>query len=315
MTGNSTPFATLFELPFGSAEEIVKGAIVAFGMPVQPASPRRVGTALGPAAIRQTSCEALQAYRASPSRTVVDLSTGQTKRLRVPEGSLDIGDLEFNGQVSMHDIACIANLTEGIAAYGGLPVALGGDYRALEGVVRGLQSGANSPAIISISDKITLPAAVDDSPLPLATLVSDPTELSPPLLCVGVNGLQSGAGWKALERVGGVIVTAEDLYDSRATAVDAINRFIGDHQSLMFCLDLEVIDAGYAAGTPAVNVGGLTPEQLLDLLRQIDQPRELAGVVVTNVAPNLDARGLTELAATEALVALLDHHLFEEVSQ
>lgn len=315
MRGNSVPFATLFGLPFGNAEKIAEGAIVAFGMPVQSASPRRIGTALGPAAIRETSCDALEAYRASPSGTVVDLATGRTRRLRVPDGSLDIGDLEFNGQVSMGDIACIAKLTEAIAAQGALPVALGGDQRALEGVVRGLQSGPNVPAIISVSDKISLPAAADAPPLPLATLVSAATDRPPPMLCVGVNGLQSGAGWKALERMGGNIVTAEGLYDARAAAIDVINRFVGHHQSLVFCLDLEVIDAGYAAGTPAVNVGGLTPEQLLDLLNEIDHPASLAGVVVTNVAPNLDARGLTELAAAEALMALLDRHLFEEVSE
>ncbi len=127
MRGNSVPFATLFGLPFGNAEAIAEGAIVAFGMPVQSASPRRIGTALGPAAIRETSSDALEAYRASPSGTVVDLATGRTRRLRVPDGSLDIGDLELNGQVSMDDIACIAKLTEAIAAQGALPVALGGD--------------------------------------------------------------------------------------------------------------------------------------------------------------------------------------------
>ena len=315
MTETTPPFATLFDLPFGKAEGIVNGAIVALGLPMQSASPRRIGTARGPAAIRKASSEALQAYRASPSQTVVDLSTGQTKRLRVPEGSLDIGDLALNGQVSTHDLIRIADLIAAIAAEGGLPVALGGDHRVLEGVIKGLQSSQDCPAIISISDKITLPAAVDAAPLPLATLVSPATEQPAPLLCIGVNGLQSGASWVALERGGGVVVTAEDLYESHAATLNTINRFIGDHPSLVFCLDLEVIDAGYAAGTPAVNVGGLTPEQLLDLLRQLDQPAELAGVVVTNVAPNLDARGLTELAASEALVALLEHHLFEEVSQ
>lgn len=314
MTGNRAPFATLFGLPFGDTEKIAEGAIVAFGMPVQSASPRRIGTALGPAAIRATSCDALQAYRTSPSHTVVDISTGRTRRLRVRGGSLDMGDLEFNGQISMGGIDRIADLTEAIATEGGLPIALGGDHRTLEGFVRGLQSGPNIPAIISISDKFSLPAAVDAPPLPLATLVSAATDRTPPLLCVGVNGLQSGEAWQALERIGGIVVGADEIYDARAMALETINRFIGAHQSVVFCLDLEVIDAGYAAGTPAVNVGGLTPEQLVDLLNEIDRPAALAGVAVTNVAPHLDARGLTELAATEALLAVLDRHLFEEVS-
>ena len=314
MTGNKAPYATLFGLPYGNTKEIAEGAIIAFGMPVQSASPRRTGTALGPAAIRETSYDALHTYRASPSQTVVDLLTGRMRRLRTLRGSLDIGDLAFNGPVSTEDIARIAELSETIAAKGGLPVALGGDHRAFEGIVRGLQSGPNTPAIISISNKITLPAAVDAEPMPLAFLTSGATGELSPVLCVGVNGLQSGDGWQALERMGGIIVSADDIYDARATALATINRFVGDHQSLVFCIDLEVIDAGYAAGTPAANVGGLTPEQLIDLLNEIDHPHKIAGVALTNVAPKLDMRGLTELAAAEALLAVLDGHVFEEVS-
>lgn len=314
MTGTNQPFATLFGLPFGNVEDITEGAIVAFGMPTQSAPPRRIGTALGPSGIRESSCDSLQAYHTSPSQTVVDLSTGRTKKLRALGGSLDIGDLELNGPVSAGDIARIADLTEAIAAEGGLPIALGGDHRAFEGVLKGLQSGPDTPAIISISDKIALPAAVDTPPLPLATLASAATDRLSPLLCVGVNGLQSGEGWQALERMGGVVVSANEIYDAWAAALETINRFIGDHQSLFISIDLEVIDAGYAAGTPAVNVGGLTPEQLVDLLVEIDHPHTITGVAVTNVAPKLDARGLTELAAAEALLAVLDRHLFEEVS-
>ena len=315
MKGDSAPFATLFGLPYGDAGKITEGAIVAFGMPVQSASPRRTGTAPGPAAIRETSCDALETYRASPSQTVVDLSTGRTKKLRNLDGALDIGDLELTGQVSMNDVERISDLTESIAAEGGLPVALGGDQRALEGVVRGLQSGPNRPAILSLSDKVTLPAAIDAPPLPLATLVSAGDNPLLPLLCVGVNGLQSGDAWRALEQTGGIVITADEIYDARADALETINRFIGAQSSLIYCLDLEVIDAGYAAGTPAVNVSGLTPEQLIDLLSEIERPQTIAGVAVTNVAPKLDARGLTELAATEALLAVLDAHLFEAGSE
>ncbi|MBT6275876.1 MAG: hypothetical protein HOI95_17295 [Chromatiales bacterium] len=83
---------------------------------------------------------------------------------------------------------------------------------------------------------------------------------------------------------------------------------------LACCIDLEVVDSGHAAGTPAINVGGLTPEQLVDLLFEIDFSHSLCAVAVTNVAPKLDARGLTELAATEALLAVIGSHLFDKVT-
>ncbi len=313
MTGTEAPFATLFGFPFGEEREIVQGTIVAFGVPVQSASPRRPGTERGPSAIRATSCDILQSYLASPSRTAVDLSNGRTKQLRDFGGSLDLGDLECDGQVSTTDIAQIAQVTAAIVAAGGLPVVLGGDYRVFEGFVRGVDTSSNATAIISFSDKIALPPAIDAPPLPLATLATV-SGGGCPVLCVGTNGLQSGAAWEALESIGGHVVSADELYEAPQQALETIKLFIKQNESFVCCVDLEVVDSGHAAGTPAVNVGGLTPEQLIDLLSETDISKSLAGVAVTNVAPKLDARGLTELAAAEALLALLDSQLFRAVT-
>jgi arginase family enzyme len=117
-----------------------------------------------------------------------------------------------------------------------------------------------------------------------------------------------------VDRIGGRIISADELYETRQQALETIDLFIKQNEPFVCCVDLEVVDAGHAAGTPSVNVGGLTPEQLIDLLSEIDISGSLAGVAITNVAPKLDGRGLTELAATEALLALLDSHLFDEIS-
>jgi len=244
---------------------------------------------------------------------VVDLSSGRTKQLREFGGSLDLGDLECDGQVSTTDIEHIAQVTAAIVAAGGLPVLLGGDHRAFEGLVRGADDSSNALAIISFSDKIALPAAIDAVPMPLATLATA-TDDRCPLLCVGVNGLQSSTAWDAVVRIGGRIISADELYETRQQALETIDLFIEQNESCLCCVDLEVVDSGHAAGTPSVNVGGLTPEQLIDILSEIDISGSLAGVAVTNVAPKLDARGLTELAATEVLLALLDCHLFNEIA-
>lgn len=313
MASIDVPFATLFGLPYGGHSELVEGSIVAFGAPLQSASPRRPGAELGPSAIRETSCDVLQPYLASASRTAVDLSSGSTKRLRDRAGSLDLGDLECNGQVSTSAIDHIARATATIVAARGLPVLLGGDHRVFEGLVRGIQAVSNAPAIISLSDKIALPAAIDAAPLSLSTLAM-PSTARGSLLCIGVNGLQSGNDWGALVRSGGQMISADELYDARQQALATINDFIGKHRALVCCIDLEVVDSGHAAGTPSVNVGGLTPEQLIALLAEIDIAGTLVGVAVTNVAPRLDARGLSELAATEALLAILGSRLFDKVT-
>jgi len=286
---------------------------VAFGAPAQSASPRRGGTELGPAAIRETSCGLLETYIASPSRTALDLATGTARRLRALDTSLDMGDLACTGQICAADIADITQATTSIVAAGGLPVVLGGDHRVFEGLCAGVSDSTGGPAILSISNNLTLPATVDSAPLPLASMAAG-DEGSHPLMCVGVNGLQSGEAWLAFQRSGGHLVTADELHDTPHVAHETIHRFVGAQRSLACCIDLEVLDSGHAAGTPGVNVGGMTPEQLVDLLAAIDMTQSLSGIAITNVAPKLDARGLTELAAAEALLSALRGLLFDEVA-
>ncbi|MFT5449181.1 MAG: arginase family enzyme [Gammaproteobacteria bacterium] len=316
MTHSDPPFATLFGFPFGTQSDLNQRVLVAFGAPVQSAHPRRQGTGSGPSVIRQASCDVVQTYLSSPSRAAVDLSTGTTRRLRDLGTSLDIGDLACGGPVSTASIASVAQATAAIIVANSCPILLGGDHRVFEGLVRGVQDSSktpdNLPGIISFSDKITLPAAIDDEALPLAALATA-CDADCPLLCVGVNGLQSGQAWEMLNQVGGQIVSADELYEHHAQALATINDFLGKHQSLVCCIDLECIDSGHAAGTPSVNVGGLTPEQLIALVTQIDLAHALVALAVTNVAPELDARGLTELTAAEAMMAALDSRLFDKV--
>lgn len=117
-----------------------------------------------------------------------------------------------------------------------------------------------------------------------------------------------------LDRIGGNIVSADELYESPEQALATINAFLGQHQSLVCCIDLECVDSGHAAGTPSINVGGPTPEQLIAVLAESDLAHALVGLAVTNVAPALDARGLSELTAAEAMLAVLDSRLFDKVA-
>ena len=308
-----TPFSTLFGFSLRSQSDIADGSIVAFGAPLQSSAPRRPGTDAGPSAIREISCDLLQPYLASPSRTAVDLSSNRAKRLRDFGASSDLGDLPCEGPVSTIDIERVAQLTAAIVAAGAFPILLGGDHRVFEGLVRGVRAAAGAPAILSVSDKITLPPATDAAPLPLAGLASATADPSP-VLCVGVNSLQSAASWDGLHAVGGAVISADALHETRPQAVEKINSFIAKNEPCVCGVDLEVVDSGHAAGTPSVNVGGATPEQLIDLLSEIDISAPLAGIAITNVAPKLDARGLTELAAAKALLALLDNQLFTEAA-
>ena len=102
--------------------------------------------------------------------------------------------------------------------------------------------------------------------------------------------------------------------DERGTKAvkDDIQAFLDKQGATILHVDMGVLDAGHAAGTPLPNVGGVTPEQLVELLGVISG-HELAGAVITNTAPGLDSRGITEHAAAAGLLAAIGGHLLDEV--
>ena len=53
--------------------------------------------------------------------------------------------------------------------------------------------------------------------------------------------------------------------------------------------------------------------QLTEILSKANIASKLVGICVSNVAPLLDARGHTQYAVAEALLAVIGERLFEEI--
>ena len=83
----------------------------------------------------------------------------------------------------------------------------------------------------------------------------------------------------------------------------------GDHRDLHI-VDLRQRQMGRR---DSLNVGGLTPLQLIEILSKANIASKLVGICVSNVAPLLDARGHTQYAVAEALLAVMGERLFEEI--
>lgn len=297
-------------------EAVSSDSIVVFGVPAHSTLPRQAGCANGPRAIRQATISALASYFNSPSKTVVSVETGKATRFRSDTLGIDLGDLADCTELSEEALQRIANLTSAIVDKGGLPVLLGGDGRALQGLIEGLKSSAAPLGLLVISNQMDLPA-VRDLPV-VAVSALFPADSSPKngsLLVVGVNGVQPYANMKSMQHLHGKVVSADEIHEQGTqVALDAIQQFANQNERIVCVIDAEVLDTGYAAGTPGLNVGGLTPLQLIEILSQSSLAPKLSGICVSNVAPSLDARGHSQYATAEALLAALGDRLFEEVS-
>ncbi len=299
MSSTSNLAATRFaNAEFGTLDDFSPKAIVILGVPVDSPAPQRPGTAAGPLGLREASHAVLQPYLSSPSQTVTDIETDRRTRLRGDSVLLDIGDLVACNPWSPTVSQTVAALVGEIVAHRAIPLLLGGDGRVAGALLDGLFTEGQPPACLVLSNKLMPAASTSKAPL-----------------FVGANGLQPATLWNACRDAGGTILSAEDIHaNGIEAAIDSIAAYVRANERLACCLDLEILDAGHAAGTPGINVGGLTPEQLMAILSGVPLAEKLAGIAVVNVAPALDPRGLTEFAAAEALLALLGTRLFERVA-
>ena len=259
---------------------------------------------------------ALSCYFNSPSKTVVSIDTGKTTRFRSEAVGIDLGDLADCTEVSSETLKQVQKLTAGVNNQGGLPVLLGGDGRILEGFINGLQSSLPELGLLVFSNRLDLPQANNLDSKALSTLLtSKPSSDSYPLLAIGVNGIQPHENWKEIKMIHGNIISADDIHDQGIEAAsNEIQQFSLQNKQILCVLDAGVLDTGYAAGTPSLNVGGLSPLQLIDILSKTNFAEKLVGVCVSNVAPSLDARGHSQYASAEALLAILGERLFEDIS-
>lgn len=284
---------------FAGLEDLRPGTIAVLGVPVDAPAPRRPGTAAGPLGLREASHAVLQPYLASPSRTVTDIDTGRKTRLRDDDILLDIGDLAACNPWSPAIAQSVSRIVGEIVAHDVMPLLLGGDDRVAGALLDGLNAESPPPACLILSNKLLQASSIANAPL-----------------FVGTNGLQPATDWKTCQSAGGTVLSAEHIHTTGNEAViETITTYVRENERIACCLDLEILDSGHAAGTPDINVGGLTPEQLTDILSRVAVADKLAGIAVVNVAPALDPRGLTEFAAAEALFALLGNNLFEKVAK
>ena len=287
--------ATFMGSPLGDLADIEASTAVVVGVPSDLQTERHGAGIDAARAIREASLAILAAYTASPSRTLVDPETGRASRLRSPLACLDLGDLLLEPSATIDLADTVGALAHRITDSDALPVFIGASRAMLHSLLAA-HRGDDEALVLLVSHDLHLPGSA----------------VGGPLIGLGVNGLQDEARWRSVT-ANGMVISADDIHDQGVeSAAAAVNDFLAGFSSVYCCIDMAVLDIGHAAGTRDVNVGGLTPEQLVGVLAELDCDTRLRGLVLTNVAPERDLRAQTEFAAARALTAVLTRYLFDE---
>ncbi len=263
------------------------------GVPMDLGVTNRPGARFGPRAVRA-------AERIGPFEHVLRLAPLHGCR------AADIGDVPLSSRYSVE--TCHADIEAFFArvhAAGAVPLAVGGDHSISHPILRAL--GRDRPV-----GMVHIDAHCDTSgpfegcrfhhggPFRQAVLdgVLDPERT----VQIGIRGAAEYL-WEFSYDSGMTVIHAEDLAERGvADVLRQALAVVGDGPTYV-SFDVDSLDPAFAPGTGTPEVGGLTPREVLTLLRGLREVDVVGGDVV-EVAPQYDATTNTAQAAGQVLFEL-----------
>ena len=309
---------TFARAPRGSIESLGTGAVAIAGVAHDGTSSSRQGVRHGPKGIREASVDFVYDLYASTSKAVIHVGTGRI--LRPPdEGRLvDLGDLPVAPMDLARTLETCRQAATAIVRQGAFPVVLGGDHYVTYPLGRGVADAVGHRiGLVQLSTQLDLADrdrvwGRDWHGATIRRLVESDAVDPRNVAFVGTQGYVTYPEWEFARSRGMTVITSDAVRaaGARATVERALAVASAGCDAVYVSLDIDVVDSGYASGTGDVLVGGLTPAEVLSLMRELSASRHVVALDVVEVAPGLDQRGRSERLAAEAIVELVAPRVF-----
>lgn len=299
MSGNQMPrfggISTMMRLPFADS---VDGLDVCFvGVPLDLGTSNRSGTRFGPRQIRSESV-LIRPYNMATRAAPFD-------SLQVA----DIGDVATNPFDLKNSVELIELAYDEIVVNGCRPITLGGDHTIAWPILRALHKKYGEIAVVHVDAH----ADVNDTMFgekvahgtPFRRAVEDGL-----LQCAKVTqiGLRA-TGYHAddfdwCREQGFTVVQAEECwYKSLAPLMAQVRERVGD-APVYLSFDIDGLDPAFAPGTGTPEIGGLTVQQGLEIIRGM-RGLNIVGADLVEVSPPYDLAGTTALVGANLAFEML----------
>jgi guanidinopropionase len=264
--------------------------IALVGVPMDLGVTNRAGARLGPRAVRAVE-------RIGPYEHVL-------KMVPFAEcNAADIGDVPMRSRFSLESChSDIENFYKQLAAAGVVPVSVGGDHSITYSILKAL--GEKQPVgLVHIDAHCDTGGAYEESkfhhggPFRMAVLdhLLDPERT----IQIGIRGSAEYL-WEFSCDSGMTIIHAEEVPQLGIAAIIERARQIVGKGPVYISFDVDSLDPGFAPGTGTPEVGGLTPREVLELLRGL-RGLDVIGGDVVEVAPQYDATSNTAQCGAQML--------------
>ncbi len=297
--GNDMPrfggIATMMRLPQAETTEGLDACFV--GVPLDLGTSNRSGARFGPRQIRSESV-LLRPYNMATRAAPFD-------SLQVA----DIGDVATNPYDLKDSIRLIEEAYDAMVANGCRPITLGGDHTIAWPILRALHKKYGQVAVVHIDAH----ADVNDTMFgekiahgtPFRRAVEDGLLQCDKVTQIGLRGTGYHADdFDWCRQQGFTVVQAEECWNkSLAPLMAQVRERVGD-TPVYLSFDIDGLDPAFAPGTGTPEVGGLTVQQGLEIIRGM-KGLNVVGADLVEVSPPYDQAGTTALVGANLAFEML----------
>lgn len=286
--------ATFLDAPFRADGDLAGLDVALVGVPMDLGVTNRAGARLGPRAVRGIE-------RIGPYEHVLRMTPMADCR------AADIGDVPFRSRFSLE--SCHEDIEEfftRIVGAGVIPLAVGGDHSISRAILAAV--GRDRPVgMVHIDAHCDTGGVYEGSKFhhggPFRQAVLEGTLDPERTVQIGIRG---GAEylWEFSFASGMTVIHGDEVPKLGLAAVIARAREVVGEGPTYVSFDIDSLDPGFAPGTGTPEVGGLSPREVLEILRGLDGI-DIVGGDVVEVAPQYDATTNTAQAGAQVLFELL----------
>jgi agmatinase len=302
---------TFLRAPYIDDLKEVDADVVVVGVPFDEGSSARPGARFGPRDIREASLMCAWARR----RGFFYIDGEQ----RVLQGTrwADVGDVDIAPMDHRLSFARITEAVRTIRRKNALPVILGGDHSISFPVIRAYEL----PSLTIVHFDAHLDSHGDPpSRDQISTFVNDHGSwMSAAAQLPGIKIAQIGMrgvandeqALKLSRKYGATVVTSEQIHRN---GIQPALAAIPQSENIYVSLDIDALDPALAPGTGIIEVGGLTFQQLSDMLRAVPSKGRVVGMDVVEVNSHYDPTGVTALTAVRLIIDLIGAALSDKAA-
>lgn len=297
--GNEMPrfggIATMMRLPQQSNTDGLDACFV--GVPLDTGTSNRSGARYGPREMRAESC-LLRPYNMATRAAPFD-------SLQVA----DIGDVAINTFNLQKTIPIIEQAYDDIIKNGCVPLTLGGDHTIVLPILRALKRKYGKIGVVHVDAHADINDHMFGEPIahgtPFRRAIEEDLIDPKRMVQIGLRGTGYAADDFDWPRSQGVrVVQAEECwYQSLAPLMAQVREAFGTGP-VYISFDIDGLDPAFAPGTGTPEVGGLTIQQGLEIVRGC-RGLDVVGGDLVEVSPPYDTSGNTALTGATLLYEML----------